>query len=124
MVRLGKASRALGEHGEKFAARYLESLGFEILERNWRCSHGELDIVAYDPADRALVFVEVKTRTGRDFGTPLEAITYAKARKLYRLAMMWQKERQRRARVVRVDGVGVLFCEGGPEVTHIRGIAA
>lgn len=124
MVRLGKVSRALGEHGEEFAARYLEARGFEILERNWRCPHGELDIVAYEPAESALVFVEVKTRTGRGFGSPLESITHAKARRLYSLAMLWQKQRRRRARVVRVDGMGVLFGRGEPEVTHVRGIAA
>lgn len=124
MVRLGKVSRALGAHGEQFAARYLESQGFEIVERNWRCSHGELDIVAYEPAACALVFVEVKTRTGSMFGSPLEAITYAKARKLYQLAMLWQRETNRRAASIRVDGVGVLLGGAEPEITHIRGIAA
>ncbi|NLE98478.1 MAG: YraN family protein [Propionibacterium sp.] len=124
MVRLGKVSRALGQHGERVAVQYLESLGFEILERNWRCSHGELDIVAYEQAEHALVFVEVKTRSGMGFGSPLESITYAKARKLYQLAMLWQRERKRRARTVRVDGVGILLGQDEPQITHIRGIAA
>ena len=124
MVRIGKASLALGSHGEEIAASYLESIGFEVLERNWRCPEGELDIVAYEAAERALVFVEVKTRSGMAFGTPLEAITHRKATKLYRLAWLWQKQRRRRASRLRVDGVGVLFGNGRPEISHIRGLAA
>lgn len=124
MVRLGKVSRALGQHGERTAAEYLESQGFEIIERNWRCTHGELDIVAFEPAQHALVFVEVKTKSGPGFGAPLEAITVAKARKLYQLSMLWLKAHGRRARTIRVDGIGVQFGSGDPQITHIRGIAA
>lgn len=124
MVRLGKVSRALGNHGERCAVRYLESLGLEIVERNWRCPRGELDIVAFDPSDDTLVFVEVKTRSGPGFGSPLEAITYAKARRLYQLALLWLGSSGRRARHIRVDGVGVLFGAGAPQISHIRGIAS
>lgn len=124
MVRIGKVSQALGRHGEEIAASYLESLGFEIIERNWRCHDGELDIVAYDPFERALVFVEVKTRSGPAFGSPLEAITYRKARRLYQLAMLWQRDRRKRALRLRVDGVGVQFGQGRPAISHIRGLAA
>lgn len=124
MVRLGKASRALGQHGEELAAEYLESRGFSILERNWRCPHGELDIVAYEAAARALVFVEVKTKSGKGFGAPLEAITTDKARRLYQLALLWLRARQRRAPNIRVDGVGVLLGGKQPRITHVRGIEA
>ncbi len=124
MVRQGKVSRALGSHGEQLAAEYLQAQGMEILERNWRCAEGELDIIAYDAPADALVFVEVKTKSGPGFGHPLEAITVAKARRLYRLALLWVDDRRRRARVLRVDGVGVLFGGQVPEITHVRGIAA
>lgn len=124
MVRPGRNARSLGATGEAIAARYLESRGFRIIDRNWRCAHGELDIVAYEASERALVFVEVKTKSGMGFGAPLEAITQAKARKLYQLAMLWQQETGRRAPVLRVDGVGVLVGDRQPAITHIRGIAA
>lgn len=124
MVRPGRPAQTLGRRGEQIAAEYLESRGFQIIERNWRCPHGELDIVAYEQQERALVFVEVKTKSGRGFGVPLEAITVAKARKLYQLAMLWQRARGRRAPTLRVDGIGVLVGEGKPRISHIRGIAA
>lgn len=124
MVRLGKASRALGAHGEGLAAKYLESIGFEILERNWRCAQGELDIVAYEAAQHALVFVEVKTRSGSGFGAPLEAVHPAKAQKLYQLSRLWLHERAVRARNIRVDAVGVLLGGQRPEISHVRGVAA
>ncbi|WP_296139851.1 YraN family protein [uncultured Tessaracoccus sp.] len=124
MVRLGKVSRALGRHGEDVAARYLQGLGLEILSRNWSCPHGELDIVAYDDARDALVFVEVKTRSGRGFGHPLEAITHDKARRLYQLARLWLDATGRRARTIRVDAVGVLLAGQAPEITHVEGVAA
>ena len=67
------AKDALGRRGEAIAARHLEAAGLVIVERNWRCTHGEIDIVARDGGD--LVFVEVKTRSSVEYGHPLEAIT-------------------------------------------------
>lgn len=124
MVRLGKVSRALGAHGEGLAAKYLESHGFEIIERNWRCEHGELDIVAYEPATRTLVFVEVKTRSGVGFGAPLEAVHAGKAHKLYQLAHLWLTARRARASRMRVDAVGVLLGGPEPEFSHVKGVMA
>lgn len=124
MVRLGKASRALGAQGEKLAARYLERLGLEIVQRNWRCSHGELDLVAFDREKDTLVFVEVKTRSGLGFGAPLEAITYAKARRLYQLARLWLAANDCRASRIRIDAVGVLFGESGVQISHVKAVSA
>ncbi len=62
-------SRAeIGALGEQLAVEHLESLGLTVLERNWRCRYGELDVIAWDPAGRTVVFVEVKTRTTDRFG--------------------------------------------------------
>lgn len=121
MVRLGKVSRALGSHGENLAVAYLEEQGLHIVERNWRCSHGEIDVVAYDEDEELLVFVEVKTKSGPGFGAPLEAITYAKARKLYQLAHLWRRER-RAYEPFRVDGIGVQLGGGEPSITHVKAI--
>jgi putative endonuclease len=74
----------LGRYGEALAVRYLREQGMEVLERNWRCEHGEVDVVARD--GDCLVICEVKTRRSAGFGEPVEAVTVAKARRLRRLA--------------------------------------
>jgi putative endonuclease len=74
----------LGRHGEDLAAERLAAKGFEIVSRNWRCKHGELDLVVRD--GDCLAFVEVRTRRGRALGTPEESITTAKQAKLVELA--------------------------------------
>ena len=82
--------KALGRLGEELAARALAARGCRIRERNWRCPVGELDIVAQD--GDVLAFVEVKTRRGREFGTPEEAVTPAKQAKLVELAATYVQE--------------------------------
>jgi len=84
--------RRLGQWGEKVAALYLEAQGLLILERNWRCRGGEIDLVARD--GEAVVFVEVKTRRGRDFGAPEEALTPHKAEKLMQLGQQYIADRE------------------------------
>jgi len=74
----------LGRWGESLAATHLEAKGYQIVERNWRCQHGEVDLVARAGAE--WVFVEVKTRRGRDMGAPEEALTAAKQKKLLAVA--------------------------------------
>lgn len=114
--------RALGDYGERIAAAYLVDSGMRILDRNWRCSAGEIDIVA---ADGGLVVVcEVKTRRSVRFGTPFEAITAAKATRLHRLGWMWVKQSSLRCGGLRVDVVAVVLPGGGPAtVDHIVGVA-
>ncbi|MER7672708.1 YraN family protein [Kitasatospora sp. NPDC096128] len=82
---------ALGRYGERVAARYLAETGLRILDRNWRCVEGELDIVALDGDTVAVC--EVKTRSERGFQQPSEAIDRAKAARLHRLAERWLAER-------------------------------
>ena len=78
---------AVGRYGEDVAARYLMDAGLVILERNWRCRAGELDIIATDGP--ILIFCEVKTRSSLTFGSPAEAITPAKAARIRRVALQW-----------------------------------
>jgi putative endonuclease len=80
----------LGTWGEETAARFLVDKGFRILDRNWHASHGELDLVAQE--GETLVFVEVKARHRHDFGSPEEAITPAKQRKLRKTAWTYLQE--------------------------------
>ena len=111
----------LGRKGEDLAVRYLEHGGLVVLSRNWRCSEGELDLVARE-ADGTVVFVEVKTRSGVGFGLPAEAVGRAKARKLRALACRWLLEnRPPGATELRFDVIGVVRLPGAaPEVTHLR----
>ncbi|MEU5840296.1 YraN family protein [Rhodococcus sp. NPDC047139] len=112
-------NRALGARGEDLAAEFLESAGMVVLERNWRSRYGELDLIAQDGA--AVVFVEVKTRTGTGYGTPAEAVTPVKTERIRRLAGMWLSEQSRRWSHIRVDVVTVLLTRGHtPEITHRR----
>lgn len=112
-------NQQLGALGEDLAAEFLESVGMTVLERNWRCRYGELDLIARDGA--VLVFVEVKTRTGFGYGSPAEAVTPAKADRIRRLAGLWLTEQQTRWRRIRVDVVTVLVADGNaPMITHLK----
>ena len=113
---------AVGAYGERIAAAHLAAQGMIVLDRNWRCSAGEIDIVARD--GDVLVICEVKTRRSTTFGDPLEAVTARKAARLRRLAAAWMGERGLRPPEVRIDLVGVLRPARGPaRVEHVRGVA-
>ena len=115
------ARQALGAYGETIALRHLTDQGLLLLDRNWRCDQGEVDLVMRE--GRVLVICEVKTRTSHDYGTPHEAITDAKLDRLRRLGEAWQEARELRAPEVRVDLVAVLRPRRGPAlVEHVRGI--
>lgn len=112
----------LGAYGEALAAQHLLSTGMVLLDRNWRCPAGEIDLVLRD--GRTLVFCEVKTRSSAAFGSPLEAVTPAKAARLRRLAAQWLDAHGLRVPDVRIDLVGVLCPAGAAaEVDHVAGVA-
>lgn len=111
----------LGRRGEDLAAGFLERAGYEILDRNWRSSTGEIDIVARSGGIVAIV--EVKTRSGLGSGHPFEAVTYRKLRRLRSLAAEWCAAAGRPSRVVRIDVVGVVAPPGAPAVIeHLIGV--
>lgn len=115
------AKDLVGKRGEDLAARHLVAGGLVVVSRNWRCSAGEIDIVARD--GDVLVFAEVKTRTSTAYGTPAQAITRRKASKLRELALRWLAEHPGGGGNVRFDVVGVLLPRSGPaELEHLRGV--
>jgi putative endonuclease len=115
------AKDALGRDGEQVAAEYLQRSGLRILARNWRCSEGEIDIVAAER--RVLVVCEVKTRSSARYGTPVEAITRAKRRRLRRLAVRWLAANGVLFDEVRIDVVGLTRDPaGGFTIEHVRGV--
>lgn len=80
----------LGRSGEEVVARWYQANGYQVLARNWRCREGEIDVIVGRPGQ--VVFCEVKTRSSSAFGSPLEAVTPAKQRRLRRLALRWLQE--------------------------------
>jgi putative endonuclease len=116
-----KSKDLLGRHGEDLAAGYMESLGMLVVERNWRCPEGEIDIVALD--GDALVIAEVKTRRSLDYGHPFEAVGAEKLARLHRLASAWCRDRELRMPRRRVDVIAVIDDgTGRPEVEHLKGV--
>ncbi|MGL5908498.1 MAG: YraN family protein [Phycicoccus sp.] len=114
---------ALGRYGEQLAERYLRDVGLQVLDRNWRCEHGEIDIVAADAA--CLVVCEVKARSSTGYGSPVEAVTTAKALRLRRLAAAWLAGHDVHRDQVRIDVIGVLCRPGRPPVVrHVVGVGS
>jgi putative endonuclease len=101
------ARRALGTRGEELVAGWYEARGYRVLDRNWRCPRGELDIVV--GRDALVVFCEVKTRTSDVFGVPAEAVTRTKQARLRKLGAQWLEQAGgRAAREIRFDVASVL----------------
>jgi putative endonuclease len=114
------AKDVLGRRGEDLAARFLEQHGLLVLTRNWRCRHGEIDLVATDA--RRLVVCEVKTRSGRRFGEPAEAVDERKAARIRRVTQAWLAAHEVRWCEVRFDVLAVLMQPGqAVTVQHYEG---
>ena len=112
---------ALGAYGERLAARHLTGQGMVVLDRNWRCDLGEIDLVLRE--GEVLVVCEVKTRTSDVCGSPHEAVTPAKLARLRRLAARWLAEHDVHPADVRIDLVAILRPRRGPsEIDHVRGL--
>jgi len=103
-----------GRLGEDLAARLLENEGCTVLDRNWYGPGGELDLVVYDPGEDAVVGVEVKTRRTTTYGTPHEAVTPRKVRRLRALLAAWLAAHDVHARSIRLDLVAVELRAGRP----------
>lgn len=101
----------VGAMGEKLAADLLRGRGFEIVETNFRCRQGEIDLIARH--GECLVFVEVRTKRGRSFGSPEESVTPAKQEKLIALAETYVQSLNRTPSSWRIDVVAVELTENG-----------
>ncbi len=112
------ARQVLGREGERVAERFLKKKGYKLVERNYRCAGGEIDLIALD--GRVIVFVEVKTRTGHGFGTPLEAVEFRKQKKMILAAQYFLSEKGLHQREARFDVVGISWPQREPVVEHIE----
>lgn len=121
MTATAASRQALGAYGETLAARHLIDAGMALLDRNWRCDEGELDLVLRD--GHVLVACEVKTRSSLAHGTPHEAVDEVKLARLRRLSSRWMDAHGVRASDVRIDLVAIIRPRRGPSVLeHVRGI--
>lgn len=104
---MSQAKRVLGAQGEELVARWYRARGYTVVDRNWRCRDGELDVIV--ERDGTIVFCEVKTRSSAAFGTGLDAVTQVKQLRIRRLAAQWLLTRApaRRRRQVRFDVAAV-----------------
>jgi putative endonuclease len=115
---LNRAKILLGREGERIAERFLKKKGYKLVERNYRCAVGELDLIVLD--QRVIVFVEVKTRTGMAYGTPLEAVEVRKQQKLIYAAQFFLNAKKLSQREARFDVVGISWPGAQPLVEHIE----
>ncbi len=104
----------MGAAGEDLAAAWYEARGYRVVDRNWRCREGELDLILRSGA--TLVFCEVKTRSSLAFGSPLEAVTHRKRQRIRRLAAAWLHQADTGAAELRFDVAAVL--DGQVEVVE------
>ena len=101
VCKMSRYCRKLGDHGEEFAAGMLMDRGYQILERNYRCRSGEIDIIAI--RDGIIHFIEVKTRSGSEYGDPAEAVNESKQKRIRKSAECYLLNRRMIWRAVSLD---------------------
>lgn len=115
--------RQVGLAGEEAARLYLEKQGYKVIERNYRCPLGELDLIALD--ERTTVIIEIRAKTGLSYGSPEESITADKGRRLLRLAQYYLKSKSKTDAPSRIDLVAVMLNNNDltvKSINHIKGI--
>lgn len=114
-------NKGTGELGEEVAANFMIARGYRILERNFRCKGGEVDIIARDPGDKSLVFIEVKARRGLSYGVPQLAVTPFKQRQISKAALTWLGKNRLHDHNARFDVIAILLhTDGMHTVDHIK----
>jgi len=112
------SKQVLGREGERVAEEFLRKKGYKLVERNYRCRGGEVDLIVLDR--RVVVFVEVKTRTDHGFGNPLEAVEPRKQRRMILAAQLFLHEKKLHERDARFDVVGISWPGSEPAVEHVQ----
>jgi putative endonuclease len=110
--------KEIGQRGEEMAVAYLQNLGYKVLERNYRCKLGEVDIIARD--NDTLVFIEVRTRSSLDFGLPQESINRRKRHQISKVALEYMIRRKLKNIPARFDVVAISLEPGKENVDHIK----
>ena len=108
---------SLGERGERAACGFLKERGYEILEKNYKCKIGEIDVIARRRG--RLAFIEIKTRASVQFGMPQEAVDLRKQEKIFKVAQWYLKEKKLVKTPVAFDVVAILWKEGQAPEMHL-----
>ena len=115
---MSKIRQLFGRDGERLAERYLQQKGYKLVERNYRCRGGEVDLILLDR--KVIVFVEVKTRSDHEFGSPLEAVEARKQKKMIQAAQFFLNQKGLHNREARFDVIGISWVGQQPAVEHIE----
>lgn len=117
---MSDSRQEVGAKGEKLAVKFLKRKGYKIVQRNYRCKLGEIDIIAKQ--DKTIVFVEVKTRQTQEFGAPQYAVTSAKRSQISRVALWYIKEKGFVEQACRFDVIAITFSPESrkPKIEHIE----
>jgi putative endonuclease len=121
------SKQLLGATGEEIAVDYLVSQGYVVFDRNWRSKSGEIDIIASEKfnSQDELIFIEVKTRSSRDYGDPIQAITATKYLRMYRLALEWLSENSASREAWRLDVISIVISRAQEiEINHLKRVCA
>lgn len=110
----------IGKVGEDLAVKYLEKLGYKVIERNFECRQGEIDIIALDKNE--IIFIEVKTRTSIKFGIPIDAVNEIKQRHLLKAVKYYLYSRNLENEFVRIDVIEIYLYKHKYRVNHIKQI--
>ena len=113
------STKKTGDKGEELAVELLESKNYTIVKKNYRYGKGEIDIIAKDPNEEGLVFIEVKSRKNLEYGSPEEAITRNKIKQLKRIAELYLYENEIKEILCRFDVIAILMLPGQkPQIEH------
>lgn len=110
----------IGKLGENLATKYLENLGYKIIERNFLCRQGEIDIIAHNKQE--IVFIEVKTRTNLHYGKPAEAVTNIKQKHIEKSAKYYLYKNKLEKAYVRIDVIEIYIWNNKYKINHIKQI--
>ncbi len=117
-----QTTKNIGDAGERLAQEHLEKLGYKILAKNWKYSRiGEIDIIAQDK--NTIIFVEVKFRRSKTFGSAIESITPKKLEKIYQSALFYLQKNSLECKNYRIDVIAIDKTENGYKTEHFKNIS-
>lgn len=112
----------IGKCGETLACKYLKENNYDIIERNFSCIQGEIDIIAHDKINSELVFFEVKTRSNFNYGFPCEAVNWQKQQHIRNCVKYYLYSRKIEDVFVRIDVIEIVFCNNQYKLNHLKGV--
>jgi len=114
-------NKNLGQQGEQLVENYLMEKGYKILDRNYQKKTGEIDLIAMNPKNDEIVFIEVKTRKSNTFGNPEEAVDPRKLKKIEKTVLLWLMENNKTELHYRIDIIS-LELKGKMQITHLENV--